>query len=295
VAAEGNPQAFRLSFAAPAEADSTLGPPSVFIPSNQLEHPSMRLLLFCLSLAAVQAQAAEFEGIISGKATGNPERTGTMKMYVSSKGVRMEISGIGQKSEAIAGGIAVTMIWQASDPDNFYALNPATKTYLKRDFKKAQQAASTAPAPKLEKLGAASFLGRSVQKVKLTFEGGRTQEMWMDTSLHFPASALVLFGQQHGAHDSTWKAMEQAGVAGIPLKEVDADGKTGWEATSLEKKSLPSSLFQLPDGFHEAKNPLEMLSPEQQAALKAKMDAMTPEQRAHMEEMRKAIQQQQQH
>jgi hypothetical protein len=180
------------------------------------------------------------------------------------------------------------MLWQASDPNNFYLLNPANKTYLKHDMTKAQQAVADVAPPKVERVGATSFLGHTVQRVKLTFASGKTQELWVDTSLHFPASALVFFTQARGSQSNgPWKAMEQAGVAGIPLKDLGEDGKSGWEATSIEKKSLPASTFQIPAGFTEGKSALDMLSPDKQAAMKAKLDAMTPEQRARMEEMLK--------
>jgi len=244
----------------------------------------MRLVIFCLTLAATQAQAADFEGIITGQPVGDTH-VGSMKMYLAPSGVRMEATGVGQK--ATAAGFTVTMLWQVSDPNNFYLLNPANKTYLKHDISKAQEGASTADAPKVEKLGTATYLGHSVQKVKVTFAGGRAQELWVDPSLHFPASALALFGQERGSQTNPWKALEKAGFAGIPLKDLNGDGKSGWEATSVEKKNLSASLFQVPPDFHEAKNALDMLPPEQQAALKAKMDAMTPEQRAKMEEMMK--------
>ena len=249
----------------------------------------MRLLLFCLSLAATQAVAADFEGIITGKPVGSNEQIQSMKMYLSSTGVRMEVTGVGQK--AAPGGFSLTMVWQANDPNNFYLLNPANKTYLKHDISKVQGAVAATEGPKVEKLGPATFLGHSVQRVRVTFAGGRAQELWMDTSLHFPASALALFGQERGVSNSPWKALEKAGVNGIPLKDMDAEGKSGWEATSVEKKSLAASLFQIPAGYKEAKSALDMLPPEQQAQLKAKMDAMTPEQRAKLEEaMKKAAQ-----
>ena len=251
----------------------------------------MRLLLFCLTLAATQASAADFEGIISGHPIGPNEQVQSMKMYLSSTGVRMEASGLGQKSTPGGAGFALTMVWQASDPNNFYLLNPANKTYLKHDISKAQAAAGAAEGPKVEKLGPATFLGHTVQRARVTFAQGRAQELWVDTSLHFPASALALFGQERGAQNSPWKALEKAGINGIPLKDMDADGKSGWEATSVEKKSLSASLFQIPAGYTEAKSALDMLPAEQQAQLKAKMNAMTPEQRAKLEEaMKKASQ-----
>jgi hypothetical protein len=243
----------------------------------------MRLVLLCLTLAASAAQAADFEGIITGAPVGQSQ-VQAMKMYLSPAGVRMEASGVGKQAAA---GYTITMVWQASDPNNFYLLNPANKSYLKHDLGKAEQAASKVDAPKVEKLGSTTFIGHSVQRVKVTFANGKSQELWVDTSLHFPASALALFGQERGPQISPWKALEKAGVAGIPLKDLDGEGKSGWAATSVEKKSLSASLFQIPPDFHEAKNALDMLPADQQAAIKAKMDAMTPEQRAKMEEMMK--------
>jgi hypothetical protein len=248
----------------------------------------MRLLLLGLTLAATQAQAADFEGIITGKPVGQTH-VESLKMYLSSTGVRMEATGIGQKDGA-PGGFNITMLWQSTDPNNFYLLNPANLTYLKHDITKVQQTAAT-EVPKVEKLGTGTFLGRNVQKVKVTYPGGRSQELWVDNSLHFPASALALFGQERGSSHSPWKALEKAGVTGIPLKDLDNDGTAGWEATSVEKKSLGAALFQIPPGYHEAKSALEMLPPAQQAAIKARLDAMTPEQRAKMQEaMQKAAQ-----
>jgi hypothetical protein len=246
----------------------------------------MRRVLLCLALVASQAQAADFEGIITGKPTGNPERAQTVTMYLGSSGVRMEISGLNPGGPS-PGGMTVTTLWQLSDPNSVYILNPANKMYLKRDMTKAKQAASTVAPPKVERVGATSLLGHTVQRVKLTFANGKTQEVWVDTSLHFPASATAFFREAGTQNGGPWKAMEQAGVAGIPLKDIGDDGKSGWEATSIEKKSLPASLFQIPAGYTEAKSMLDMLPADQQAARKAKLDALTPEQRARIEEMMK--------
>jgi Domain of unknown function (DUF4412) len=248
----------------------------------------MRLVLFCLTLAATPALAADFEGIITGKPIRPSEQLQSVKMYLSATGVRMEATGIGQTATKGGAGYSVTTVWQASEPNNVYLLNPANQTYLKHDISKVQTP-SAAESPKVERLGSTTFLGHTVQRAKVTFSTGRAQELWVDTSLHFPASALALFGQERGGQNSPWKALEKAGLTGIPLKDMDIDGKSGWEATSVEKKSLPASLFQIPPGYHEAKNALDMLPPEQQAQMKAKMDSMTPEQRAKLEEAMKKL------
>ena len=257
----------------------------------------MRLLLLFLTLSATQALAADFEGVITGKpisADGSTGQLRSLKMFLSPAGVRIEVTAAGDKDGTGAGaGFSITTVWQASDPTHSYLLNPVNKTYFKRDISKAQNAASTAAPPTVEKLGTATFLGKTVQRVKVTFAGagGRSQELWIDTSLHFPASALALFGQEQGGQHSPWKALEKAGVNGIPVKDLDSEGKAGWEASSIEKKSLPASLFQVPSDFHEAKNAIEMLPAAQQAKMKQQLDSMTPEQRARVEEaMKKASQ-----
>jgi Domain of unknown function (DUF4412) len=254
----------------------------------------MRLFLLCLTLFATQALAAgDFEGIITGQPLGGPDGAGhlrSLKMFLSPTGVRMEATAGGEMGSKGA-GFNITMVWRVSDPNFSYLLNPANKTYLKHDITKAQQTAATAAPPTVEKLGTASYLGRTVQKVKVTFQGGKSQELWVDSSVRFPASALAVFGQEQGNQRSPWKALEKAGVVGIPVKDIDADGKSGWEATSIEKKSLPASLFQVPSDYQEAKSAMDMLPAEQQAKMKQQLDSMTPEQRARVEEaMKKAAQ-----
>lgn len=239
----------------------------------------MRLFLLCLTLAATQAAAGDFEGIVTGRQIGDTHSENTMKMYISSIGVRTEATGTGPQS------FNIIVLWQPSEPGYSYVLNPATMTYLKQDNSKLQSTAGAAELPKVERLGTGSYIGHTVQKVKVTSSDGKSQELWIDTSLHFPAAALALFGQMRGARANPWKALENAGVLGIPLRDINANG--GWEATSVEKKSLAASLFQIPAGYHQAKSGIELLPPAQQAQFKAQLDAMTPEQRARVEEMMK--------
>lgn len=261
----------------------------------------MRLAVLCLTLLAGPALAADFEGVITGKPTkSDPGKPGleSMKMFLSPAGWRMEATGdMTQKGAKGAAGeetFRMTVLWRAAEPAVTYILNDASKAYLKHDISKDKEVIAGIEEPKVEKLGKATFLGRSVQKVKVTYKD-RTQELWVDTSLKFPAAALAALSRENGAQNASWRALEKAGVGGIPLKEVNADGTSGWEATSVERKSLPTSLFQVPAGFHEAKDALEMAPPGKQAELRKQRDEMmkkmTPEQRARMEEMMKKYQQ----
>ncbi len=252
----------------------------------------MRPVLLCLTLAALPSWAGDFEGVI----TGHPVTSGsaapsvnTMKMYLSPAGFRVEASG--QKPGASGAPFQMTMLWRADEPGVTYLLNDEAKAYMKHDLTKVKS--TEGDSPKVEKLGRTTFLGHSVERVKVTFANNRTSELWIDTSLHFPSAALAAFSQQQGERNSSWRALEKAGVLGIPLKELNGD--SGWEATSVEKKSLSKTMFQVPADFREAKDPLDLAAPGQQAALKKQRDEalknMTPEQRAKFEEMMKKYQQ----
>ncbi len=254
----------------------------------------MRLSLLCVTLLASPALAGDFEGVITGKsvdAQATAAGLNSMTMYVSPAGFRMEASG--QKPGSTGAHFQMTVLWRAAEPGATYILNAESKAYMKHDISQAK--AKDTAAPTVEKLGKTTFLGRSVERVKVTTAGQTPTELWMDTSLRFPAAALSAFGQEQGSRNTSWRALEKAGVMGIPLKEVRGEGKGGWEATSVEKKSLPASLFQVPADYHQAKDPLDMVPAGQQEALKKKRDEalknMTPEQRAKFEEMMKKYQQ----
>jgi hypothetical protein len=256
----------------------------------------MRLAVLCLTLAATSALAGDFEGIITGKPTNTDVKkagVGSMKMYIAPAGLRMEVVGeVDAQGKGDAGATPFQMIilWRMAEPGVTYMINDVAKAYMKHDLTKAKAEAAAKEPPKIEKLGKATYLGRPVERVKVISES-HTEELWVDTSLHFPAGAVAALSQDRGMANASWRALEKAGVAGIPLKQLNADGTSGWEASSVEKKSLPASLFQLPAGFHEAKDPLDMAPPSQQAELKKRRDEalqkMTPEQRQKLEEMMK--------
>jgi hypothetical protein len=254
----------------------------------------MRLVVLYLTLAATSALAGDFEGIITGKPTRadtSKGSVGSMKMFIAPSGLRMEIVGEVEAAKGQAGATPFQMVvlWRTAEPGVTYMLNDASKAYMKHDLTKSKGDAAKEP-PQVEKLGKTSFLGRSVERIKVT-SSSHTEELWVDTALRFPAGAVAALSQDRGMGNSSWRALEKAGVAGIPLKQVNADGTTGWEASSVEKKSLSASLFQVPSDFHEAKDPLDMAPPGQQAELKKRRDEalqkMTPEQRQKLEEMMK--------
>jgi hypothetical protein len=249
----------------------------------------MRFLLVGLTLFSTVVQAKDFEGVITGKSvTTDPSKPGieSMVLSLSATGVRVEATmATGQPGPAA--GLHSVMVWSAADPNTAYLLNPATKTFLKHDVSKGSGAADAAAAPTVEKLGKATFLGHNVEKVRVSTGSMPPREYWVDTSLRFPTTAMSAFSMGRNSKNGAWAALEKAGVVGIPLRDVNADGTSGWEATSVEQKHLAASTFQVPSDYHEGKSALDMLSPAQQAAMQQRLNSMTPEQRAKLEEMMK--------
>jgi hypothetical protein len=247
----------------------------------------MRLLLVGLTLFSTLAEAKDFEGVITGKSVStDPSKAGieSMVLSLSATGVRVEATmGTGQPGADLHS----IMVWSAADPNTAYLLNPATKTYFKHDVSKGTDAAGAAQPPKVEKLGKATFLGHNVEKVRVTTGSLPPREYWVDTSLRFPTTAMAAFSMGRNTKNGAWAALEKAGVVGIPLRDVNADGTSGWEATNVDQRHLPASTFQVPSDYKEGKSALDMLSPSQQAAMQQRLNSMTPEQRAKLEEMMK--------
>ncbi|HMK72672.1 MAG TPA: DUF4412 domain-containing protein [Myxococcaceae bacterium] len=261
-----------------------------------------RAAILAALFVALPAGAADFEGVITGKTfakahdPGTPG--GTMRMFVSPAGVRMQVTGEMEMpsrggSEKKKVSIDFIMLWRSAEPGFHYWINEQNKTYEKKAIEKRESKEKS--DIKVERLGTGTVAGRSVEHVKVTGTSGRVEELWVDPSLSFPPSALAALKREEN-EGGWWQAIQKAGVKGIPLKMTNQDGTSGWEATSVEKKSLPGSLFSIPSDYREAKGYMDMLSPEQaQEMQKMREDAMknmTPEQRQQMQEMMKKMQQQ---
>ena len=96
------------------------------------------------------------------------------------------------------------------------------------------------------------------------------------------------------------KALKDAAIEGYPIRMVMKESETGpvtmrMEATTVERRSLPGSLFEVPAGYKETSMMGVMAqTPEQaqqmegaQARMREAMEKMPPEQRKRMKEMLK--------
>ncbi|HXX31563.1 MAG TPA: DUF4412 domain-containing protein [Myxococcaceae bacterium] len=212
-----------------------------------------------LLLALSAAPAPEFEGILEMKLLTDPTAKGgwtggTVRILVSRAGMRSEVV-----AQTTRQPFQMVSLVRASEPTVTYTLDEASKTYQRLDNTGAGEPAGEAPT--LKRLGQEKILGRTVEHVLLTSTSkGKEEEIWVDTSLLPPARFVSAFERDGG--DAWWTALKAAGLEGIPLKMIfrsTAPGskQTGVEATSIERKRLPDSTFDVPAGYREAKGPGE--------------------------------------
>ncbi len=250
----------------------------------------MRVLIAMCCLCAAPAWASEFQGVIEAKMSGRAtaaaatskegERDGTMTMSIAPAGVRMEI-----KANVMDSPVGFVSLIKASDPDTVYQINDVNKAYVKTDLKASRErrkAKDEAGAFTLKRLGRETMLGRSTEHVLVTGKDN-AQELWIDTSLKPPASMTNAF---ESSEMGLFGKLRAEGLEGFPLK-VLSKSKNGeaeglWEATRIEPKRLPSSLFEIPAGYTQGHGFGAMMTPEMREKM---LKNLTPEQRRKAEEM----------
>ena len=219
------------------------------------------VLLLTLCSSALATAAAEFEGVLEMKILTDPTAKGgwtggTVRILVGKAGMRSEVV-----AQTARQPFQLVSLVRASEPNVTYTLDEATRTYQKVDNGSGDPKPAGEP-PTLKRLGTEKMLGRTVQHVLLTSTSrGREEELWIDTSLVPPERFVSAFERDGG--DDWWSALKGAGLQGIPLKMIfrsTAPGskQTGVEATSVVRKALPASTFEIPAGYQEAKGPLDV-------------------------------------
>lgn len=237
-----------------------------------------RALLLFLCTAALPALA--FEGVIDTKMT----MTGK-EMGMSGTG-SVTIKGLNFRMDAEtkhAGGVTkMTSIARAEEPGVTYILNDKSKTFQKLDSKSDPSERDDGSKWTVKRLGKETIAGRTTEHVQLQKDGGSdAMEVWVDTQL--VSAADLSKALSRGGGGGWWKALEKAGLAGVPLKFV-SHGKEGkdqvtWEATKVTAKSVPASAFEVPAGYTEGSGfGMGMGGP-------PAMNKLTPEQQKQLQEM----------
>ena len=263
--------------------------------------------LFALLLAAGPAYA-QFEGVLEMNMTvvgkgGEGGGSGTMIVAVAKPGTRSEVN---MKMGPM--DVKMVMLRRNDTPDTVYRIDDAGKTYTEIDLAQMRQVTSKqkdTPEYTVEKVGEETILGYSTQHVMVKEKkpangNSMTMEMWTAKDLldYATFSKLHARPDQGGREEALLKALKAAAADGMPLKAITTatDGsKVTVEVVKADKKALPASTFEVPDGYTKSAGGMMGMmggaSGAQADEAKKKMDEalknMTPEQRQMMEKMMK--------
>ncbi|HZJ54274.1 MAG TPA: DUF4412 domain-containing protein [Myxococcaceae bacterium] len=254
-----------------------------------------RALVAALCLAAVPALA--YEGVIETKmtATGNAggqamSTTGNGKIYLKGMNSRMEQE---MKLPGVPDAMKQVVIHRGDEPDTTYMVHDANRTYQKLANEKDDASSAESAKWTVKKLGKETVAGRSTEHVQVSRDGKEPMELWVDTKLVSAGDLERAFASADQRGGGWWKALKEAGVAGIPLKVVTKNERGGggmtWEATSVKAQSVPDSAFKVPAGYTESRSGSAGATPPQhnQQMRDQMMQRLTPEQRKQVEEMMK--------
>lgn len=258
---------------------------------------SMGLALAALLAGGAHA-AGDFEGVLDmqirlGEGASAMDG-GTARIFISKDGTRNEMTG-----QAGAMAIKSTILFRTAEPDKVYRLDEARKTYTVQDVPQSAGPAGGAAAWKVEKLGEETILGYKTKHVRVTRDA-TVMEMWTARGL-MDAEALSRMQASHKGNRPDEKALMQAlqdaDADGMPLRTVtrgQGPATMTMEVVAIDKKSPPSSLFQVPADYTEEKNPFAGGMPgagneEVRKKMDEAMRNLSPEQRAAMERALKSM------
>jgi hypothetical protein len=270
-----------------------------------------RIWVGVLLLLASATASAQFEGVADFRVTMFGEKgksvPSTGKVFVTRNGYRSEwetqfdASTRAPKSaeeKAVPRRVKMTMFGRAAEPDKLYMINDENKTYSVMDLKKIREEARNASKETytVQKLGTDTVAGISCQQGLVTSSRGNEFEVCV--SKDWRMSGEWLAGMQRNRNASSWlAALRENGLEGFPIRWVmrrkgSPEPAVIMELTHAERKSLPSSLFEVPEGYKESGSGVGGLTPEQEKMMRdarAKaLENMTPEQRKEIEDAMKA-------
>jgi hypothetical protein len=264
-------------------------------------------LATALSFAAAIA-TAQFEGVADFKITmsagSDKSSPGEGRIFLAPSGYRMEwamdLSSLRKSDKDKDAGkaspapLTMTMLVRKADPGKVYMLNDDKKTYSVIDSSKAAEEHGKTPKESftVRKLGTATVAGHSCQNVLLTSSKGTEIEVCVAKDLAASSDWLAALNRRQPDGGSWLSALKDQGIEGFPVRWVirkkgSTQALATMEMTRLEKKSLPASLFEIPAGYKEAEFAIRGLTPEQEKAMSAMRERMTPEQRRAYEDAMK--------
>jgi hypothetical protein len=207
---------------------------------------TMKIITLCFNFIflGMPLYAQSFEGTIEMRVTA-----------IQGKGaVKLHISKLGQRTDIDVGGSKQSVILKASQADSAFILNDAAKTVLALDLKAAMKQnaqINTDTKYTVEKLGKATIAGYACEHVKLSSDE-TSIELWTTKSVMSFESYQKLQRQNPNLSSSSFiKALKDAKADGFPVKMIQQgeDIKFESEVVKVEKKKIPTSLFEIPKDF----------------------------------------------
>jgi hypothetical protein len=270
-----------------------------------------RIWIGVLLLSTSATVSAQFEGVADFRVTMTGEKgksvPSTGRVYVTKNAYRTEwetqfdastrAPKAGEEA-AVPRRFKMTMFGKVAEPDKLYMINDENKTYSVMDLKKIREEARSVSKETytVQKLGTDTVAGVSCQKGLVTSSSGNEFEVCV--SKDWRMSGEWLAGMQRNRNAGSWlAALRENGLEGFPIRWVmrrrgSPEPVVVMELTHAEKKSLPSSLFEVPSGYKESSSGVGGLTPEQEKMMRdarAKaLENMTPEQRKAYEDSMKA-------
>jgi len=268
--------------------------------------PISRILAAAAFALAAVSPVFAFEGVANFRIQTSTEKGqsigGTGKVFVTSAAYRTEFQmSLPESARSRAGApqqFKMTMLAKVAKPNLVYMVDDDSKTYSVWDTSDAAKDASNLPKETytVERLGSGTVAGLSCQKARLTSSKGDRYEVCVSKDFGASADWLAAISRRTRGAGGWVQALKEKGVEGFPIqwsmfRKDQTEPFMTMELTSLDKKSLPASLFEVPAGYKQTEMAIGGLTPEQQKMLadarERMLKNMTPEQRKKYEESMK--------
>jgi len=183
---------------------------------------------------------------------GAPQANMSMKLYAS------PASGKGRAETVMEipmfGAMKMSMLTDANTPNRIIMLNDRKRQYTVMDFAESDLAEPEGTVYQVKNLGTEDVRGLTCTHAQATNQDGDVFDIWTTQAIPGYQEMLSLYGKaQHMGSDNLWTAMQEAGCAGFIVKFSVATKGTGttMELVEVEKTTVPSSLYTVPEGYEE--------------------------------------------
>lgn len=155
-------------------------------------------------------------------------------------------------------------IQKLSEPDRVISLDEERKTYRITDLKNLRGEVAPGASSKtytVKKLGRDTVAGLACEKATVTSSDGTQSELCVATEM-IPSSAWGAAQNWREGSSDMMKALRDAGLDGFPIRMTihpkgESQATYTQELVRLETRPVPSSVFEVPPGYAEARSPYE--------------------------------------